>query len=64
MVKLPEVSIKRLPQSRARIENKDYLAQKELLTKINKGELSVEDFLNKNVNVETIEKVQLEKEIA
>jgi len=34
------------------------------LTKIDKGELSVEDFLNNNVDVGTIEKVQLEKEIA
>ena len=64
MVKLPEVSIKRLPQSRARIENKHYLAKKELLTKIDKGELSVEDFLNNNVDVGTTEKVQLEKETA
>ena len=54
----------RILQSRAGIENKDYLAQKELLTKIEKSELSVEDFLNKNVDVETIEKVQLEKETA
>ncbi|MCH7724050.1 MAG: hypothetical protein IIC76_12080, partial [Bacteroidetes bacterium] len=54
----------RILQSRAGIENKDYLAQKELLTKIDKGELSVEDFLNNNVDVGTIEKVQLEKEIA
>ncbi|MCH7769906.1 MAG: hypothetical protein IIA49_02645, partial [Bacteroidetes bacterium] len=41
----------RILQSRAGIENKDYLAQKELLTKIDKGELSVEDFLNNNVDV-------------
>ena len=54
----------RILQSRAGIENKDYLAQKELLTKIDKGELSVEDFLNNNVDVETTEKVQLEKETA
>lgn len=54
----------RILQSRAGIENKDYLAQKELLTKIDKGELSVEDFLNNNVDVGTTEKVQLEKETA
>ena len=54
----------RILQSRAGIENKDYLDQKELLTKIDKGELSVEDFLNNNVDVETTEKVQLEKETA
>ncbi|MCH7771836.1 MAG: hypothetical protein IIA49_12610 [Bacteroidetes bacterium] len=55
---------RRILQSRAGIENKDYLAQKELLTKIDKGELSVEDFLNNNVDVETTEKVQLKKETA
>ncbi|MEE9117640.1 MAG: thiamine pyrophosphate-dependent enzyme, partial [Calditrichia bacterium] len=54
----------RILQSRAGIENKDYLAQKELLTKIDKGELSVEDFLNNNVDVGITEKVQLEKETA
>jgi len=54
----------RILQSRAGIENKDYLAQKELLAKIDKGELSVEDFLNNNVDVGTTEKVQLEKETA
>ena len=54
----------RILHSRAGIENKDYLAQKELLAKIDKGELSVEDFLNNNVDVGTTEKVQLEKETA
>ena len=55
---------RRILQSRTGIENKDYLAQKELLAKIDKGELSVEDFLNNNVDVGTTEKVQLEKETA
>ncbi len=54
----------RILQSRAEIENKDYLVQKELLTKIDKCELSVEDFLNNNVDVGITEKVQLEKETA
>ncbi len=36
----------RLLQSRAGIENADYLAQKELLSKIDAGELTREDFLN------------------
>ena len=36
----------RIIQSRAGIENQDYLAQKELLAKIDSGELTIEDFLN------------------
>jgi pyruvate-ferredoxin/flavodoxin oxidoreductase len=39
----------RMLQSRAGIENKDYIAQKELLAKIDKDEMSVEDFFNKSV---------------
>ncbi len=39
----------RMLQSRAGIENKDYIAQKELLAKIDKGEISVKDFLSKRV---------------
>ena len=41
----------RMLQSRAGIINKDYIAQKELLAKIDKGEMSVEDFFNKSVEV-------------
>ncbi len=40
----------RMMQSRAGIVNTDYLAQKELLVKIDKGEMSREEFLNKNQN--------------
>lgn len=38
----------RIAQSRAGVENQDYLAQKELLAKIDGGELTADDFLNGN----------------
>lgn len=41
----------RMLQSRAGIENKDYTAQKELLAKIDKGELTVNEFLSNNIEV-------------
>ncbi|MFQ5707843.1 MAG: 2-oxoacid:acceptor oxidoreductase family protein, partial [bacterium] len=44
----------RILQSRAGIINKDYLDQKELLSKIDNGELTVEDFLDNNHRNETI----------
>jgi hypothetical protein len=34
-------------QSRAGVVNTDYEAQKELISKINKGELTRQDFLNR-----------------
>ena len=41
----------RMLQSRAGVVNTDYIAQKELLAKIDKGELTVKDFLSKNIEV-------------
>lgn len=38
----------RILQSRAGIENKDYIAQKELLKEIDSGKKTVEEFLNRN----------------
>lgn len=42
----------RILQSRAGVENQDYIAQKELLKKIDAGEMTVEEFLDGNQNEE------------
>ncbi|PHS17466.1 MAG: oxidoreductase [Blastopirellula sp.] len=43
----------RIIQSRAGVENKDYIAQKELLAKIDSGELTVEEFLGQQLELAT-----------
>jgi pyruvate-ferredoxin/flavodoxin oxidoreductase len=42
----------RMMQSRAGVINNDYKAQRELLDKIDKGEMTREEFLNPNKNIE------------
>lgn len=44
----------RLLQSRAGIENVDYAVQKEVISKIDSGELSIEDFISKGMEVEVV----------
>ncbi len=50
----------RILQSRAGVVNKDYLAQKELLAKIDGGELSVQDFLNHRDTSVSVAETKLE----
>ncbi len=44
----------RLLQSRAGIENVDYLAQKEVIAKIDSGEMTVEDYISKGMEEEVV----------
>jgi len=46
----------RILQSRAGVENQDYIAQKELLAKIDAGEMTVEEFFDWNEKGEASKK--------
>lgn len=54
----------RILQSQAGIVNEDYLAQKELLAKIDNGELTLEDFFDDNHTDESSLEPRLEPELA